>query len=71
MTETAAGSETGNGAAQESGGDDVRGAATPPEPSETFDREYVQKLRDEAAGHRVKASAPTPSTLVWRPHRPP
>lgn len=22
---------------------------------ETFDREYVQKLRDEAAGHRVKA----------------
>ena len=25
-----------------------------PEP-ETFDREYVQKLRDEAAGHRVKA----------------
>ena len=28
--------------------------AVAPEP-ETFDREYVQKLRDEAAGHRVKA----------------
>ena len=27
---------------------------SPPEP-ETFDRDYVQKLRDEAAGHRVKA----------------
>ncbi len=25
------------------------------ETTETFDREYVQKLRDEAAGHRVKA----------------
>lgn len=25
------------------------------EQAETFDREYVQKLRDEAAGHRVKA----------------
>lgn len=25
------------------------------EQPETFDREYVQKLRDEAAGHRVKA----------------
>ncbi len=23
--------------------------------TETFDRDYVQKLRDEAAGHRVKA----------------
>ena len=26
-----------------------------PEEQETFTREYVQKLRDEAAGHRVKA----------------
>lgn len=26
-----------------------------PEEPETFTREYVQKLRDEAAGHRVKA----------------
>ncbi|MDP9429961.1 MAG: hypothetical protein M3P31_00270 [Actinomycetota bacterium] len=28
-----------------------------PDPAETevFDREYVQKLRDEAAGHRVRA----------------
>ncbi len=26
-----------------------------PDEPETFDREYVQKLRDEAAGHRVKA----------------
>ncbi len=25
------------------------------EPTETFDREYVQKLRDEAAGYRVRA----------------
>ena len=25
------------------------------EQPETFDREYVQRLRDEAAGHRVKA----------------
>jgi hypothetical protein len=25
------------------------------DPAETFDRAYVQKLRDEAAGHRVKA----------------
>ncbi len=30
-------------------------APAPDEPTETFDREYVQKLRDEAAGHRVKA----------------
>ncbi|MCW2608722.1 MAG: hypothetical protein JWO60_3415, partial [Frankiales bacterium] len=32
--------------------------ADPPAPddaAETFDREYVQKLRDEAASHRVKA----------------
>ncbi len=39
-------------------GDKADGAATfqdaAPEP-ESFDREYVQKLRDEAAGHRVKA----------------
>ena len=36
--------------------DDYTGLSTPVnnEP-ETFDREYVQKLRDEAAGHRVKA----------------
>lgn len=27
----------------------------PESATETFDREYVQKLRDEAAGHRVKA----------------
>ncbi len=26
-----------------------------PDVAETFTREYVQKLRDEAAGHRVKA----------------
>lgn len=26
-----------------------------PDEPETFDRDYVQKLRDEAAGHRVKA----------------
>jgi len=31
------------------------GADAPPDEPETFDREYVQKLRDEAAGHRVKA----------------
>jgi hypothetical protein len=30
-------------------------AVTPEAEPETFDREYVQKLRDEAAGHRVKA----------------
>ena len=36
--------------------DDYTGLSTPVnnEP-ETFDREYVQKLRDEAARHRVKA----------------
>ena len=33
---------------------DLAEPETPAEP-ETFDREYVQKLRDEAAGHRVKA----------------
>lgn len=37
----------------------AEGAATPDTPAEeqpeTFDRDYVQKLRDEAAGHRVKA----------------
>lgn len=31
------------------------GTIVPPDEPETFDREYVQKLRDEAAGHRVKA----------------
>ncbi len=45
--------------------DDEPGLAAQPEPAvdpdartdvtETFEREYVQKLRDEAAGHRVKA----------------
>ena len=43
--------------------EDVSNLDTPPEDvgnlptdePETFDREYVQKLRDEAAGHRVKA----------------
>lgn len=40
---------TGENAAVEPSGPDG-----PVEP-ETFDREYVQKLRDEAAGHRVKA----------------
>ena len=31
------------------------GTDVPADEPETFDREYVQKLRDEAAGHRVKA----------------
>jgi hypothetical protein len=31
------------------------GIGPAPAETETFDREYVQKLRDEAAGHRVKA----------------
>lgn len=38
--------------------DEPTGASAPdgaPDEPETFDREYVQKLRDEAAGHRVKA----------------
>jgi len=35
--------------------EEVTEAVTPEEEPETFDREYVQKLRDEAAGHRVKA----------------
>ena len=36
----------------------VAGGATPQDDADepqSFDREYVQKLRDEAAGHRVKA----------------
>ncbi len=33
----------------------VDGTDARSDPTETFDREYVQKLRDEAAGHRVKA----------------
>jgi hypothetical protein len=28
------------------------------QPTETFDREDVQKLRDEAAGYRVRAHTP-------------
>ncbi len=38
-------------------GTDQEPAQTTDEEPETFDREYVQKLRDEAAGHRVKAKA--------------
>ena len=33
----------------------VDNTAAPDDTTETFDREYVQKFRDEAAGHRVKA----------------
>ncbi len=36
-------------------GGDVADATAPNGTTETFDREYVQRLRDEAAGHRVKA----------------
>lgn len=35
--------------------EEVTEVVTPEDEPETFDREYVQKLRDEAAGHRVKA----------------
>ncbi len=34
---------------------DLGDAAAEDEGTETFDRAYVQKLRDEAAGHRVRA----------------
>ncbi len=33
------------------------GIAAQDEPTETFDRVYVQKLRDEAAGYRVRVQA--------------
>ncbi len=52
MTETSTGRDD---AAQDSGSDDAARAVTPDESTETFDREYVQKLRDEAAGYRVRA----------------
>jgi hypothetical protein len=35
--------------------------------ADTFSKEYVQRLRDEAAGHRVKAKRPTPSLPDWSP----
>ncbi len=51
-------SETGEGTTDPQ--DDIAGGASADtaagaETTETFDREYVQKLRDEAASHRVKA----------------
>ncbi len=54
MTDTAA--EQHDGTADE--GVQADGAATSQDVAdqpESFDREYVQKLRDEAAGHRVEA----------------
>ncbi len=54
MTETSTEPEDVAATEESSSGAAPVGNPTPDEP-ETFDREYVQKLRDEAAGHRVKA----------------
>ena len=55
MTEHATDPQNGDAALSPQTDAAAEDPAAPADTVETLDREYVQKLRDEAAGHRVKA----------------